>query len=147
MFFLQNPLAFCGRPWHGFRHRCTQLWAQNRAHFLHTANSPFLKTENSKSLHSTFQVMRCHCCLFKGRHASSHAPQDIRLCTNRLLWPTQDFLWQFWWAELERTAKSNDQQSLSWLKTTHKVCNPDKQDEKATLKMVGFYASTDASKC
>lgn len=74
MFFLQNPLAFCGRPWHGFRHRCTQLWAQNRARFLHTANSPFLKTENSESLHSTFQVMRCHCCLFKGRHASSHAP-------------------------------------------------------------------------
>lgn len=42
--------------------------------FCTQQTAPFLKTENSEALHSTFQVMRCHCCLFKGRHASSHAP-------------------------------------------------------------------------
>lgn len=42
--------------------------------FCTQQTAPFLKRENTEGLHSAFQVMRCHCCRFKGRHASSHAP-------------------------------------------------------------------------
>lgn len=74
-FFLLNPSAFCGRPWHGLRHCSTQLSElRTGLTFCTRQTVPLLKTENTKGLHSTFQVMRCHCCLFKGRHASSHAP-------------------------------------------------------------------------
>lgn len=60
--------------------------------------------------------------------------QDSRLRTNRLFWPTHDFLWQFWWAELEMIAKSNDQQILSWLKTTHQDCSPEQTRWKSHMK-------------
>lgn len=74
-FLLLNPLVFCGRPWHGFRQRSTQLSElRTGLTFCTQQTVPLLKTENTEGLHSTFQVMRCHCCLFKGRHASSHAP-------------------------------------------------------------------------
>lgn len=63
---------------------------------------PFLTVENTM----TFQGRRSHCCLFKGSMHQATLLQDSRLCTNRLLWLTHDFLWQFWWAELEKIAKS-----------------------------------------
>lgn len=74
-FFLLKLTAFCGRPWQGVSDRSTQLpQLRTGLTFCTQQTAPFLKTENSEALHSTFQVMRCHCCLFKGRHASSHAP-------------------------------------------------------------------------
>lgn len=95
---------------------------------------PFLKTENGEGLHSTFQVMSSHCCLFKGRHASSHAPARQQALHEQA--PLADTWLPL--AVLVGRAWNNCQIQwptiLSWLKTTHKDCSPEQTRWKSHMK-------------
>lgn len=53
--FLLNPLAFCGGPWHGFRHRFMQpSKTESRSCFLHTPNSSVCKNRKCQGFAQHF---------------------------------------------------------------------------------------------